>query len=341
MIAVLLFCGRKASGLEASHRCKTISYVGGLILSTNQPEVALMIFSTFLLKRGTHRSFASSEHWPVNVESTHLKAYLAKLDELREQSDRARYAPVTIDSFKFFSRNCSEDSLVVFVTSFSADDTEVTQQINRAARVLRTALEKLSQKELKASYGELVAPAVRRRFVISLVGQSGVGKTSLLHLLMGTEPPDEYTPTIALNMEVIEDLVVGSCEIAVLDFAGQEKSRKMWDLRSSHIVLLLTDSTLGNIIASKKILSTLRAEYPSLPVYVIANKQDQPNALDPSAISKVMDADAHAMVAIDLAYRGDIFSLLVRILCDYFRIQVPEMATEELLGLGFASKGAA
>jgi len=67
------------------------------------------------------------------------------------------------------------------------------------------------------------------------------------------------------------------------------------------------------------------------PIIVFANKQDTPNSLDPSAISKVMGSNSHAMVAIDLAYRDDLLRVLVDVLSEYFELDVPDMPLEQLL----------
>ena len=163
------------------------------------------------------------------------------------------------------------------------------------------------------------------------MGQSGVGKTSLLHLFMGRPPPEEYIPTIAVNTEVIEDIKFANYELVIFDFAGQESARSLWDFSTTDMIFLLTDSTLRNIIASKTILSRIVNEYPEIPIIVFANKQDTPNSLDPSAISKVMGSTSHAMVAIDLAYRDDLLEVLVEVLSEHFDLDVPDLPVEQLL----------
>ena len=97
------------------------------------------------------------------------------------------------------------------------------------------------------------------------------------------------------------------------------------------MVFLLTDSTLKNIISSKSIFTEILSEYPEMPIVLLANKQDTPNSLDPSAISKVMGISSHAMVAIDLAYRNDLLQILVNALSDYFDLDVPDIPAEQLL----------
>jgi len=117
----------------------------------------------------------------------------------------------------------------------------------------------------------------------------------------------------------------------IFDFAGQESARRLWDFTATDMIFLLTDSTLKNIIASKSILSNISKDYPEIPIIVFANKQDTPNSLDPSAITKVMGSTAHAMVAIDIAYRDDLLEVLVQVLSDHFALGVPDIPVEQLL----------
>ena len=161
----------------------------------------------------------------------------------------------------------------------------------------------------------------------------GVGKTSLLHLLMGKPPPDEYIPTIAVNTAVIEGIKFANYELVLFDFAGHEGARELWDISATDIVFLLTDSTLKNIIASKKILAEITKEYPETPLIVFANKQDTAQSLDPSAITKVLGSPSHPMVAIDSSYRTNLLGILVGALSEYFVLEVPNMPIEKLLSI--------
>jgi len=64
-------------------------------------------------------------------------------------------------------------------------------KINRAAKELRKVLSKHPKSYIKANYETIIDRFVQSQFVIALIGQMGVGKTSLLHLLMGKPPPNE------------------------------------------------------------------------------------------------------------------------------------------------------
>ncbi|MGY5871646.1 MAG: ADP-ribosylation factor-like protein [Candidatus Thorarchaeota archaeon] len=290
-----------------------------------------MIYNTVLMNTTSRRRIATSDYWTHKVSRSQLTKYLNTLLEQIEVSKRLKYKPATIGEFKFYSRECSKDTIIIYVTDIDESDEKTVSKINRAARVLKGILEKESTKYIKKNFWRIVDPYVLSRFVIALVGESGVGKTSLLHLLMGREPPEEHHPTIALNTEIIENIRFANYQIMILDFAGQEQSRKMWDFSSTDMIFFLTDSTLKNLIASKGIMSTITKENPSLPIVIFANKQDLPNALDPSAISKIMGVDARSMVAVDLAYRNSLLNALTAVLCDHFDLEMPDILADDLL----------
>lgn len=265
------------------------------------------------------------------VQRKYINQYLTQQDKLTQQSERLKYKPIVIEQYKFISRECSEDVVLIFIMDLNESDEDAINKINRAASSLRRVLEKHPEKYVKKNYDKLVSRFIQSRFVISLVGQIGVGKTSLLHLLMGKPSPETHIPTIAVNTEVVEDIRFANYELIIFDFAGQETAGGLWDFSSTDMIFLLTDSSLKNIIASKGILSDIAKAYPDTPLIVIANKQDTPNALDPTVISKVMGLESHAMVAIDLAYRDELLEMLVTVLSSYFEVDVPDVPVEQLL----------
>jgi small GTP-binding protein len=259
--------------------------------------------------------------------------YLAALSQLSSVSEGREDISLNIGGNKYFSRVCAENITLIFITDIDENDRIVNEKIESAARALRELLENHPITHIKKKYGGIIAPFVRSKLKIALVGEGGVGKTTTLHLLMGEQPPTQYIPTIALDMQVIENIHFANYSLVIWDFAGQERFRRLWKLyfKGADIVFLLTDSTLRNVILSKDMFSMIRRDAPNVPIVVIANKQDLPNALDPSIIGKIVGAETHPMVAIDFTYRDEMLRILLNTAARYVNIKIPDIPAEELL----------
>lgn len=119
---------------------------------------------------------------------------------------------------------------------------------------------------------------------ICLVGESGVGKTSLLSLLKGREVNKERIPTVGLD---VEDSVLNGKKCSVWDFAGQKRFKFMWQdfLRGAGLAVLVCDSTKANVKKTKAILDRFERSLGT-KIIAIANKQDIPGSLSAQEVQK-------------------------------------------------------
>ncbi len=142
---------------------------------------------------------------------------------------------------------------------------------------------------------------VTTKLKISLLGYGGVGKTTMLHLLNGGEPPQTYIPTIGIDIQKVEGARIGTYELLVWDFAGQDRFRKLWKMlfSRSRIVFLVTDSTLENVLQSKDIITFLHEQGLSSEIIIIANKQDLNGALQPHLVQRLLGVRTFGLIAID------------------------------------------
>ncbi|MGV9205047.1 MAG: ADP-ribosylation factor-like protein [Promethearchaeia archaeon] len=122
---------------------------------------------------------------------------------------------------------------------------------------------------------------------ICLVGESGVGKTSLLHLLQGKQITMERNPTVGLDIENSE---LDGKKCAIWDLAGQERFKLMWEdfLRGSGLTVLVCDSTEKNIKQTKEIYQRFLRRNGS-KVIAIANKQDLPQAMKVDEVQEKLE----------------------------------------------------
>jgi small GTP-binding protein len=292
-----------------------------------------MIHSTILIRKNSKRTIASTQYWTNKVPREDIVEFIEGLEKLENMSELDEHVSFNIGGNKFFSRECAEDILVIFVTDIDEQDRQIHSKIDEAAKTLAEELKKQTATHIKENYEDLIAPYVHSKLKIALVGEGGVGKTTTLYLLMGKIPPKQYIPTIALNMEVVEGIGFANYSLVIWDFAGQERFRSLWKFyfKGADIVILVTDSTLRNVIVSKDLFSMIRRDAPNVPIVIVANKQDLPNAMDPSIIEKLIGAETHAMIAIDISYREKLLKVLLDIVSKYANLVVPDASPDEVL----------
>ncbi|MHA1232025.1 MAG: ADP-ribosylation factor-like protein [Candidatus Helarchaeota archaeon] len=142
---------------------------------------------------------------------------------------------------------------------------------------------------------------------ISIVGLAGVGKTTLIRMLSDKQIPLEHNPTIALDFE---NICFNDCKISVWELGGQNQFQFMWEdfIKGSSLIFVVSDSTEQNVKETKKIVEHFKQCYPD--IVVIANKQDQDGALDPTKIKDIIGVETIGMVAIDKSKKRILLKLL-------------------------------
>ena len=148
---------------------------------------------------------------------------------------------------------------------------------------------------------------------ISLIGFSGVGKTTITRLIKAEEIPLEHIPTINGEIATVK---IGNLSFSLWDFAGQEQFSFLWNkyIKGSDAVLLITDSSLKNVEKSKFFLDLIREEAPYAFSAIIGNKQDLANALKTEDIERIMGIKTYSFVAIDPNNRNKMIQIIADIL---------------------------
>jgi len=269
------------------------------------------------------------QYWRVALTDEMISEFLQAYKELmtQVQSTELPSLPIHIQGIKFIFSS-SDDLLLVFTSHMQDEDSRVAEKVKTCLKVLlrkfgsKKIIEMGRQEETKP-IEEVIEQYIISKLKVSLVGEGGVGKTTLLRLLKGDKPPVEYVPTIALSIEQIEATRYGTYSIIVWDFAGQERFRRLWSIyfRGSDIVFLITDSTLNNVIATKSILDIIRKDAPGVPVWAIANKQDLDGALSPQLVERILGVRAFGMVAIDPNRRAEMLRILLDAVDKYIGTQ--------------------
>ncbi len=119
---------------------------------------------------------------------------------------------------------------------------------------------------------------------ICLIGEGGVGKTSLLSLLQGRDVPYERIPTVGLE---VEDSLLNGKNCSVWDLGGQKRFKFMWQdfLRGAGLAVIVCDSTEKNVEKTKEIYNRFERSLGT-KIIAIANKQDLPGAMSAQEIQK-------------------------------------------------------
>ncbi len=126
-------------------------------------------------------------------------------------------------------------------------------------------------------------------YSVILLGISGVGKSTIVfYLENGYPPPRSIKPTIAFG---ISHIAFGNVVLGLIDVGGQRQFLNMGFhkrfVRSADGLVFVLDSSKNDFRYDEQWLSdALTFLTREIPILVIANKQDLPNALPPDFFKK-------------------------------------------------------
>ncbi len=293
-----------------------------------------LIISTYLIRTSTGDLLASSSYWPIEVPWEEVEEFLSTRSEIQSASENGlTELPLIIDDDKFMGKEVIADVLLVYVTDAGEDDRVIAEKLKDGVSKIRKRIKKEGITSVIDNYEDVIEASVVTKLKIALVGEGGVGKTTTLHLLLGDTPPTQYVPTIALNLETVENIRFGNYSLVLWDFAGQERFRKLWRFyfHGADVIFLVCDSSLRNVIISKDILKLIRRDAPKVPLFAIANKQDKPNVMKPEVVQKILGVPTYPMVAIDKSRRDEMLRILMNAAATYVGVALPDLPTSQLL----------
>ncbi|MFX0055256.1 MAG: ADP-ribosylation factor-like protein [Promethearchaeota archaeon] len=293
-----------------------------------------MIIKTYLIRISTSQILASSKYWPIDVPEGEIREFLGTRSEIQESSpDSFTELPLVIDDNKYMAIEVVEDLLLVYVTDAQEDERAIADKLRDGATAIKSRILQSGLQTMVNEYQFVIESSIITKLKIALVGEGGVGKTTTLHLLLGDTPPTQYVPTIALNLETVENIRFGNYSLVLWDFAGQERFRKLWRFyfHGADVIFLVCDSSLRNVIISKDILKLIRRDAPKVPLFAIANKQDKPNVMKPEVVQKILGVPTYPMVAIDKGRRDEMLRILMNAAATYVGVALPDLPARQLL----------
>ncbi|MBS7287646.1 MAG: GTP-binding protein [Candidatus Freyarchaeota archaeon] len=163
-----------------------------------------------------------------------------------------------------------------------------------------------------SAFGEKVDELTTTLLKLSLIGFSGVGKTTILKLIREEELPREHIPTIGVGIKGVKGAMIGNTQLVCWDLAGQERFKMTWDkfIKASSLIVIVTDSTLENTVKSRFFVRLVREEEPEANIIALANKQDLPSALPPEKVEEILGVKTYGFVAIDPMNRSKFFEIV-------------------------------
>lgn len=131
------------------------------------------------------------------------------------------------------------------------------------------------------------------RIKVIIIGEAGVGKTSLVKKFVSGRFTSDYRVSIGANL-FVKDLILDSdidVSIQIWDIAGQEKWVKMRHLyyRGAHGALIVGDLTRGNTFEQLKEFwnPDLKKFCGDIPKILVVNKVDLEPIISNSDIEKL------------------------------------------------------
>jgi len=182
------------------------------------------------------------------------------------------------------------------------------------ASVLQPKITVPTQAEASPSAPERAATSAtttkKEMIKIALIGDSGVGKRTLLTLLFigksGTPPKLDDTEMVMKKGPISDKYNA----LLIIIPNQMIESGKTQFLSNTDLVLLVNSSVFKDVMATRKIYETVKSILPNAHYGVIANKQDEPGAVEVDAIKKVYELPTIGMVAIDLTNYDKLISFI-------------------------------
>jgi small GTP-binding protein len=280
-----------------------------------------VIYYVLLVTRDGHAIFRR-QYWPVEISGAILEEVLATLTQLQNEISPSVDVAIHVHGMKFLYADVGPHLLLLFVADPSDGDEPIRESLMKSRAVLlkdySREIDAYIAKPDSSSQGfdkfrqDLDSIAVTP-LKICLLGEGGVGKSTIIRLLTTVSIPGDYFPTTLTHPEELQGVRFGPHDLRIWDFAGQEKFRSLWPyyLRNADVVLLVTDSTLRNVLVTRSILEIVRRDAPSAIAWAIANKQDLPGALAPALAQRVLGVQTYGLVAIDPRYREVLYKILL------------------------------
>jgi small GTP-binding protein len=268
------------------------------------------------------RNYGSSD-----VDRDLLAGFLSAFSGFIKEISQSDIRSTATDEFKYFY-TVIDEIIIVVCADLDEDDALINSKITTIrAKFIEKYGKILKQgtwtgnRAIFTEFERVLDDTILGAIKVSIIGEPGVGKSTLVKLICGEEIDLEYVPTINANITGFDGEALGVHRSLVFwDLAGQKVYKSLWKslLDSTDIALLVLDSSFENVKNSKEIMrDVLDKYYKNIVVIGIANKQDLPNCLTPQFCEKILSEaernppiKVYGMIAINPVYREKINTIL-------------------------------
>lgn len=285
-----------------------------------------MIHSIYVI-RGDGKTIYQKNFGAIKIDESLIAVFLSALTSFTGAMPDGSIKSVVSGRLKFvYTVDNKRDLIHVFCADMEDDELGLHQRVKRVRDVFaEEQFHKLAtwdgqSKDIWNDFEASVEKILSGIIKIALVGFGGVGKTTVLNLMRGTDIPIEYNPTIAVDVKKLD--VSATYEVIIWDFAGQERYTPLWTflLRGTNIVFLVTDSTVENVVSTKRVyLNVIKKRKQDLMTYCLCNKQDMPRAMKPKLVERILNVPCYPMVAINPTFREEVMNLVTTAIDEWAR----------------------
>ncbi len=278
-----------------------------------------MIHNVLLLTRNGIKLFHRS-YWAIEVDQPVVAEYIQSLRQLERDTGEDLPVPIFLGDMKFIHKYVDVDLILVLVADRQDNDEVLQEKIDLAVRTMKQKFAKQiwdfksnRNSEVFQGLAHILDQTIISTLKVVLLGEGGVGKTTILKMLMSQRADLNHIATMAVYVEEMQTAKLGPYEIAVWDFPGQELLVPKWKdyLRGTDVVIMVTDSTLKNVMSTRKLIPIIQKWTDGALVWAIANKQDLKDALLPDTVARLLGLRTIGLVAIDPRNRDLLYKTLM------------------------------
>ena len=276
-----------------------------------------MIRDLFVIKTLTQEAVLHESFSRTPIQDSLVLGFISAMSAMILAMPEKNMKSVPAGSYKF---TYSHSSGYTYVLASDVDDPDPDLQKklgNVIDKIEKSFINYLGMPDLPKEKREEMTDSIDKLLLseikVALVGFGGVGKTTLYQLIQGYDIPLDYLPTMFVAYKRLDGKVAES-DVLIWDFAGQERFTPLWPmlLRGTHVILLVSDSTVENVLQTKRVfMKLIKKARPDAICMGIANKQDLPKAMSAPLVKKVLGVEeVFPICAIDPSERRKLQNII-------------------------------